>query len=88
MVYYEPVKVMIDASGLAKVIIHVVVQHYGVFESIIIDWGLLFTSKFWFSLYYFLRIKKKLSTIFYSQTNGQTKRQNSMMEVYLRVFVN
>ena len=39
-------------------------------------------------LCYFLEIKKRLSTAFYPQTDGQTKRQNSTIQVYLRVFVN
>ncbi len=39
-------------------------------------------------LSYFLGIKKKVSIIFPPQTDGQTERQNSMMEAYLRVFVN
>ncbi len=46
MVHYVPVKVTIDAPGLAKVIIDVVVRHHGVPESIVTDRGLLFTSKF------------------------------------------
>ncbi len=33
-------------------------------------------------------IKRKLSTAFYPQTEGQTKRQNSTIEAYLRAFVN
>ncbi len=37
MVYYKPLKVMIDAPGLAEVIIDVVVRHHGVPESIITD---------------------------------------------------
>ena len=37
MVYYEPVKLTIDVPGLAKVIIDVVVYHYGVLESIVTD---------------------------------------------------
>ncbi len=66
MVYYKPVKVMIDAPGLAEVIINMVVYYHGVLESILTDQGLLFISKFWSLLCYFLRIKKKLSTTFYS----------------------
>ena len=37
IVYYKPVKITIDALGLAKVIIHVVVRHHGLPNSIIID---------------------------------------------------
>ncbi len=88
IVHYKPVKVTIDAPGLAKVIIDVVMHHHGVPESIVTDRGSLFTSKFWSLLCYFLGIKKKLSTAFHPQTDGQTERQNSMMEAYLRAFVN
>ncbi len=88
MVYYELVKVTINVFGQAKVIINMVIHHHGVLELIVIDQGLLFISKFWFLLCYFLVIKKKLSTTFYSQTNGQTKRQNSTMKAYLRAIIN
>ncbi len=75
-------------TGLAKVFIDVVVCHHKVPKSNITDWSSLFISKFWSSLYYFLEIKKKLFTAFYFQINGQTKRQNSTIDAYLRVFVN
>ena len=74
MVYYKPIKVIINVPSLAEVIINVIVHYYGVLELIVTDWDLLFTLKFWFLLCYFLGIKKKLFTAFYSQTNGQTKR--------------
>ena len=48
----------------------------------------LFTSRFWSLLCYFLEVKRRLSTAFYSQTDGQTKWQNSTIEAYLRAFVN
>ena len=88
MVHYEPVKVIIDVPGLVEVIIDVVVRHHGLPHSIISDRGAIFTSKFWSSLCYFLGIKRRLSTAFHPQTDGQTKRQNSTMEAYLRAFVN
>ena len=88
MVYYEPVKVTIDAPGLAEVLIDVVVRHHGLPDSIVTDRESLFTSKFWSSLSYFLGIKRRLSTPFHPQTDGQTERQNSTMEAYLRTFVN
>ena len=65
MVYYEPVKVTIDAPSLAEVIIDVVVRHHGLPDSIVTDRGLLFTSKFWSLLCYFLDIKQRLSTAFH-----------------------
>ena len=88
MVHYEPVKVTINAPGLAKVIIDVVVWHHGLLDSIVSDRGSLFTSKFWSSLCYFVGIKRRLLTAFHPQIDGQTKRQKSMMEAYLQAFVN
>ena len=35
MVHYKPVKITIDVSGLAKVIINVIVRYYSLFDSII-----------------------------------------------------
>ena len=88
MVYYKPTKITIDAQGLAEVIIDVVVRYHNLPDSIVTDRGSLFTLKFWSSLCYFFGIKQRLSTAFHPQTDGQTERQNSMMEAYLRAFVN
>ena len=88
MFYYEPVKINLNAPGLAKVIIDVVPCHYGPPDLIFTNWGFLFNSKFWSSLCYFLGIKWRLSIAFYPQTDSQTKRQNSTIKTYLRAFVN
>ena len=88
MVYYEPVKITMNAPGLAEVIIDVVIWHHGVPDSMVTDRSSLFTSKFWLSLSYFLGIKRRLSIAFHLQTDDQTKRQNSIIEAYLRAFVN
>ena len=70
MVYYKPVKITINALGLAEIIINVVIQCHGLPDSIISDRGAIFTSKFWSSLCYFLRIERRLFNTFYSQTDG------------------
>ena len=70
MMHYEPVKVTIDTPGLAEVIIYVVVRHHGLPDFIISDQGAIFTSKFRSSLYYFLGIKRRLSTLFHPQIDG------------------
>lgn len=77
------VKTTIDVSGLVEVIMNLVVRHYSFSDLIISDYGLLFTMKFRFSLYYFFGIKYEPSTAFYPQTDGQIERQNSTIEVYL-----
>ncbi len=88
MVHYELVKVTINTLGLTEVILDVVIRYHGLPDSIVSDRGSVFTSKFWSSLCYFLGIKQRLSTAFQPQTDGQTKRQNSTMEAYLRAFGN
>ena len=65
MMHYEPVKITIDAPGLAEVIIDIIVQYYNLPDLIVSERGLLFTSKFWSSLCYFLSIKQKLSIAFH-----------------------
>lgn len=87
MVYYKLIKVTINASRLAKVILDVVVWHHNISDSIVTDRDSFFISKFWLSLYYFLAMKQKLFIIFYLQIDGQTKRQNSTIEDYFLAFV-
>lgn len=88
MIYYKLVKITIDVLGLVQVIINVVIRHYNLWDFIVNDWSSVFTSKFWLSLCYFLKIKWRLSTAFYLQTDDQTKRQNNTMKTYFWVFVN
>ena len=89
MIHYEPVKVTVNAPGQAKGIIDVVMRQHRFLRSIVTDQSSLFTSQFWSWLYYFfLKITKKLSIAFYPQRNRQIERKNSMIEAYLRVFVN
>ena len=82
IIHYEPVKVTINAPGLAEVIFDVVVQYHGLPNLIVSDRGLLFTSKFWSSLCYFFGVKQRLFTAFHPQTNGQTEWQISTMGAY------
>ncbi len=70
MVHYEPAKVTINAPGLEEVILHEVVRHHGLPDSIMSDRGSVFTSKFWLSLCYFFGIKQRLSTAFHPQTDS------------------
>lgn len=88
IVYNKPVKLTINTLSLAEVIMETIVRYYGLQDFIINDWGLVFTLKFWSWLYYFFGIERKLLTAFHLQIDGQTKRPNNSMKVYLSVFVN
>ena len=88
MIYYKPVKITINAPGLAKVIIDVTVRYYGLPDSIVTNWGSFFISKFWLLLCYFSSTKWRLSIAFHPQINGQIKRQNNTIELYFQAFVN
>lgn len=57
MIHYKQVKTTIDIADLVKIIINMLVRHHGLPKSIISDRDLPFTSKFWFSPYYFINIK-------------------------------
>ena len=57
MIYYKPVKITINAFSFIKVIIDVVLRHYGLPYSIISNQGSIFILKFWLLLCYFLGIK-------------------------------
>ena len=46
MIHYKPVKVTINAPGLAEIIIDVVIRHHKLPDSIVTDRGSLFTLKF------------------------------------------
>ena len=65
MVYYKPVKTTIDVLELDKVIIDVVIWHYGFSDLIVTDKNFLFTLKFWLLFCYFFGINQKLFTIFH-----------------------
>ena len=88
MIHYIPVTKTINAEYLAEILIREFVRIHGLLESIIIDRGFVFTSKYWSALCYALKIKGKLSIAFHSQIDDQTKRQNSIMKQYLRFYIN
>ena len=57
-------------------------------SEIISDMEAKFSGEFWESLCKSLGIKRKMSTVYHPQTDGQTERTNQVLEGYLRNFVN
>jgi transposase InsO family protein len=83
---YIPTRNDLTATGLADILYARVFMRFGVPEGIVSDRGSLFTSKFWATLCHHLAIKRRLSTAYHPQTDGQTERVNQSLEHYLRTY--
>ena len=83
---FVPTTKRYDSVELTSILIDVVVRRYGVLKGIVSNRGSLFISQYQSDFVYEARIKYKLSTAFYLQTNGQTKRMNQTLEQYLRCY--
>ena len=88
MALYIPTVKTLTAEALADVFVERVARRFGLPEGIVSDRGSVFTSKFWSTLCFHLKIKRRLSTAFHPQTDGQTERQNQTLEHYLRCYCN
>ena len=88
MSLYIAVKKTITAEELATSFLRRVASVFGIPKGIVSDRGSVFTSKFWSALCYHFKIKRRLSTAFHPQTDGQTERQNQTLEHYLRCYTN
>lgn len=64
-----------------------VVAYHWLPDAIVSDRGSQFLSTFWSVMCKALRITRRLSTAFHPQTDGSTERMNSVVEAYLRAYV-
>lgn len=76
------------AEELGSTLMDEVFSRFGTPTSIISDRGSLFTSTYWETFCYYLTVKRRLSTAFHPQTDGQTERINQVVECYLRCYMN
>ena len=72
MVCYVAVWSDIDTPGLAVVFVQkFILAGLGIPDSIVSDRGSVFTLTFWSAVCYHLKVRRRLSTAFHPQTNGQ-----------------
>ena len=76
------------ATDIANKFVSKIWKTHGLPEEIILDRDTKWTGGFWQRIYKALNIKRKLSTAFHPQTDGQTERVNQTLETYLRTFIN
>jgi len=76
------------AKQLAFLILDRLIKHHGIPRSIISDRDKLFTSNYWTTLMALIGTRRKLSTAYHPQTDGQTERTNRTLKTYLRIYSN
>jgi hypothetical protein len=84
---YIPCRKTLDAPELARLFVSYWFKDQGLPQSIVSDRGSVFTSKFWSELCFRLQVKRRLSTAFHPQTDGQTERQNQSIETWFRCYI-
>ena len=85
---YVPTTKTYTTLDLVRILCDKVVRRFGMPASIVSDRGSLFTSQFWSDFCYEARVKRRLSTAFHPQTDGQTERANQTLEQYIRCYCN
>lgn len=88
MAHFSPTTDEVDAEGTVDLFIQRVFSAHGLPDDIVSDRGVTFTSQFTRSMFKALNIEQKLSTAYHPRTDGQTERLNSVLEQYLRCYVN
>jgi len=78
----------IDSPELAQPLFEHIIYKHGVRDNIVTDRGTQFTSPVWTWVCSHFSTDHRLSTAFHPQTDGQTERQNQMMERYLQASCN
>jgi transposase InsO family protein len=86
--WFIPTTKKLKAPEFATLLIDKVFSQIGFPRSIVSDRGSIFTSKYWKTLCFQIGVKRRLSTAFHPQTDGQTERMNQVLEHYLRTYVN
>jgi transposase InsO family protein len=88
MALFVPTTNEVNAEGTAKMFLEHVFCHFGLPKNVVSDRGATFTSKFFQAMMKYLQVQNHYSTAFHPQTDGQTERVNSILEQYLRCYIN
>ena len=78
----------LSSEGVAKIYRDKIWKIHGIPKTILSDRGPQFASKFMEDLTRILGTKRKLSTAYHPQTNGQTERINQEIGTFLRHYIN
>ena len=88
MTLYILAKSTWSAEDFADVLFNKMFLIFLEIKRVIFDRDSLFVNDYWFALCYRIRVKRKLSIVFHSQIDEQTKKQNQTLKYYLRCYCN
>jgi len=88
MSHYLGLPTNMTGKDVADIFLNEVWKLHSLPSKIVSDMDGKFSSEFWESLCKSLAIKRRMSTAYQPQTDGQTERTNKMLEGYLRNFLN
>lgn len=71
-------------TQVVELFINHIYKLHGMPSIIVFDRDIIFTIKLWQELFRSVQVQVRLSIAYHSQTDGQTKRVNQCLEVYLR----
>jgi len=86
MMHYLFMKKILTVVELTKLFFKQIALRYEVSKHIIINKDSLFINVFWSEICYHVKMKRRLSIAFHSQTDNQTEQQNQTLKHYLRVY--
>uniref|UniRef100_A0A670I6J2 Gypsy retrotransposon integrase-like protein 1 n=1 Tax=Podarcis muralis TaxID=64176 RepID=A0A670I6J2_PODMU len=78
----------VTAEETAQLFVNHIFRLHGAPSRVISDRGKQFTSRFWRRLMNLLQVEVGFSTVRHPETNGQAERANSILQQYLRCYVN
>ena len=87
MAHFIGIQTDTTAKYVADTFLKEVWKLQGLPSEIVSDMDAKFSGELWESLYKSQGIRKKMSTAYHPQTNGQMERTNQVQEGYLRNFV-
>ncbi len=86
MTRYLFTKKTLTVIELAELFFEKIALRYEISNDIIINRDSLFISAFWSKICYHVKMKRRLSIVFHSQTDDQTEWQNQTLKHYLWIY--